>query len=157
MTRNICFTAMASLALLTLATPLLAARSPSPANIVKARQAGLKQLGGAFKTVVDGMRGTPNARQTMQAALKIKQSSQAMYRWFPAGSGPQPGIRAAAKPEIWAQPAEFRAAQDNFVRAASAFQTAAASGNADAIRAAFRPLGGACKGCHDKFRVPDEQ
>ena len=91
-----------------------------------------------------------------QSARTIKNDSVAMRGWFPAGSGPQPGLKTAAKPEIWTKPVEFRAAQDQLARAADGFQAAAAGGNVDAIRAAASALGGSCKNCHDQFRVPDQ-
>jgi cytochrome c556 len=79
-----------------------------------------------------------------------------MRTWFPAGSGPQPGVKTAAKPEIWTRAADFRRAQDAFAAQAVAFQNVANGGNADAIRAAARSLGATCKGCHDQFRVPKD-
>jgi cytochrome c556 len=92
-----------------------------------------------------------------QSARTVKNTSAAMDGWFPAGTGPQPGIKTLAKPEIWSKPAEFQAAKANLARAADVLQTAANSGNADAIKAAFRQVGGACKGCHDTFRTPPPQ
>jgi cytochrome c556 len=90
------------------------------------------------------------------AARQIRNASNAMRNWFPAGSGPQPGVKTAAKPEIWTQAAAFRQKQDAFAAQAVAFQNAANSGNVDAIRAASRSLGATCKGCHDQFRVPKD-
>jgi cytochrome c556 len=79
-----------------------------------------------------------------------------MRGWFPAGSGPQPGVKTAAKPEIWTKPADFRRAQDAFIAQAAAFQNTANGGDVDAIRAGVRSLGATCKGCHDQFRVPKD-
>ncbi len=152
------FSTAAALALICATAPLLAASTPTPAqNAVRTRIAGLKEMGTAFKNAMDGLRGSaPQMILIQQSARTIKNSSQAMFTWFPAGSGPARGLKTAAKPEIWSKPVEFRAAQDGLARAADAFQTAAMSGNADAIRAAARGLGGACKNCHDQFRVPDQ-
>ncbi len=154
------FAAASALLAAALAAPLLAAQpraqGPSPADVVRTRIAGLRELGAAFKNVSDGMRGDPQIILIQQSARQIKNASTAMNGWFPAGSGPQPGIRTASKPEIWSKPAEFNAAKANFARQADAFQAAAASGNANTIRGAFRQLGGTCKGCHDTFRVPEQ-
>lgn len=156
------------LAVAVAATPLLAQSgnrptasraipTPSPADIVKARIAGLRELGAAFKNVSDGLRGEPQLIMIQQSARQIKNTSTAIHGWFPAGTGPQPGVKTLAKPEIWSKPAEFQAAKANFARAADALQAAANGGNVDAIRSAFRQVGGTCKGCHDPFRTPPPQ
>ena len=167
MARKFTTAALAAIALTVAAAPLIAAtsrtaRDPTPApsadEIVRTRIAGYREMGAAFKNVMDGLRGgTPQTILIQQGARTIKATSQAQYRWFPAGSGLVPGRKTLAKPEIWSKPAEFRAAQDGLVRAADGLQAAATSGNADAIRAAARSLGGACKTCHDNFRTPPPQ
>ncbi|MBW8753703.1 MAG: cytochrome c [Sphingomonadales bacterium] len=147
------FRILASLALAGIAAPLLAA----PADQVKTRVAGLRELGAAFKAVNDGLRSpTPQTILIQMSARQIRNAAQQQYNWFPVGSGPQPGVKTAAKAEIWSQPARFRQLQDGFAAQAAAFQTAAGSGNVDAIRAAARSLGGSCKACHDEFRVPKD-
>jgi cytochrome c556 len=140
-------------ALLLLATPLLAA----PADVVRTRVAGLRELGAAFKAVNDGLRGSdPQVMLIQMSARQIVNASRAQYGWFPAGSGPQPGVRTAAKPEVWSQAPRFKAAQDAFAAEALAFQRTAASGDVAALRAGARKLGGTCKGCHDTFKVPQD-
>ena len=154
MTRPIRFT-LAGILALAAAAPALHAAPPPAADIVKTRIAGLRELGAAFKNAMDGLRGgEPQTIMIQQSARQIKSAAQAQYQWFPAGSGPQRGVKTLAKPEIWSKPAEFRAAQDNLAKQADAFQRAAMSGDAAAIRASARALGGTCKGCHDQFRTP---
>jgi len=125
-----------------------------PVEQVKGRVTGFKTLGEAFKSVNDGLRGGQVQAQIVQkAAAQISSAARDQYRWFPAGSGPQSGLKTAAKPEIWTRPAAFRAAQDAFARQAGAFQRIASSGDAAAIKSEARKLGATCKSCHDAFRV----
>jgi cytochrome c556 len=125
----------------------------APADQVRTRVAGLRELGAAFKTVNDGLRTSePQTILIQMAARQIRNASTAMYTWFPAGSGPQAGVKTAAKPEIWTQPARFRQLQDAFASQAAAFQRAAGGSDVNAIRAAARSLGQSCKACHDQFR-----
>lgn len=129
----------------------------APADQIKTRQAGLKQLGAEFKKLNDGLRASsPDVAVLRAAARGIAQAAGKMPGWFPAGSGPKPGLKTAAKAEIWAKPSQFRAAQAAFANQAAALQRAATSGNVDAIKAEGRKLGGTCKGCHDNFRVPQD-
>jgi cytochrome c556 len=147
------FRILASLALAGIAAPLLAA----PADQVRTRVEGLRELGAAFKAVNDGLRGpAPQTIMIQMSARQIANAARAQYNWFPAGSGPQPGVKTAAKPEIWTQAARFRQLQDGFATQVASFQRAAMSGNADAMRTGARSLGGSCKACHDEFRVPKD-
>lgn len=135
-----------------LAAPLLA----SPADTVKSRISAYRELGTAFKGVNDGLRGEPQTVILQQYARQIRNFAKMQYTLFPADSGPQPGVKTLALPAIWAKPAQFKAAQDAFTNQAAAFQKAVSGGNAAAIRAEARKLGGSCKGCHDQFRQPKD-
>ena len=132
------------------AAPLIAAITP--ADQVRTRVANYKQLGAAYKAVNDGVRAGRPPSAIAPAAAQIAAAARAQYRLFPAGSGPQPGVKTAAKREIWTNARGFRAAQDAFARQAATFQRAVAGGNADLTRAESRKLGATCKGCHDQFR-----
>jgi len=101
--------------LTSLAAPLLAA----PADQVRTRS---RELGRAFRAVNDGLRSAqPQPMLIHTSERQIGNASQAMYSWFPARRGPQPGVKAAAKPEIWTQVAQFRQKQDAFAAQAAAF------------------------------------
>jgi cytochrome c556 len=69
---------------------------------------------------------------------------------FPAGSAVDD---SQALPVIWEQPEEFQKAIQTAENATAAFSEAVAAGNKDAIGAAFRDVGAACRGCHDRFRL----
>lgn len=135
------------------AVPLLAA----PIDSVRARINGYRELGAALKNANDALRGSePQIIMIQQSAREIQNAARAQYQWFPAGTGPNAAWKTAAKPEIWTQAAQFRAAQDNFARAAEAFRSAAAGGNAAAMRTSARALGATCKSCHDRFRAEEK-
>lgn len=123
------------------------------ADQIRARVAGFRQLGAAYKSVNDGLRAGDLAK-VRQASGQIGNTARGIYAWFPRGSAAAPGVKTLAKAEIWTRGAEFRAAADAFSRQAQAFQRAAASGNLDAIRGESRKLGATCKGCHDTFKLP---
>jgi cytochrome c556 len=72
---------------------------------------------------------------------------------FPAGSDVED---SEALPIIWEQPEEFQKAIDNAEKATAAFREAVAGGDKANIGAAFRDVGAACRGCHDRFRVDDD-
>ena len=58
-----------------------------------------------------------------------------------------------AKPEIWSDNAKFKAAADKMQGEMAKLAAAGKTGNLDAIKAAFGPVGASCKACHDNFRA----
>lgn len=72
---------------------------------------------------------------------------------FPEGSNVGD---SEALPAIWERPDEFAEAISEAEEATAAFQEAVATGDRAAIGAAFRDVGAACRGCHDRFRVDDD-
>lgn len=72
---------------------------------------------------------------------------------FPPGSNVGD---SEALPAIWDDPEEFAKAVARVAQATAAFSEAASAGDADAIDAAFRDVGAACRGCHDRFRKDDD-
>lgn len=143
-----CFVAFGAL----IAPPVLAAAS----DIVRTRITSYRELGAAFKSVNDGLRGAPQTVLLQQAARQIRNAAKQQYTLFPAGSGPQPGVKTAAKAAIWSNPAKFKALQDGFALQADVFHKAVSSGNPAIMRAETRKLGATCKACHDQFREKEE-
>lgn len=72
---------------------------------------------------------------------------------FPEGSNVGD---SEALPAVWEQPEEFAEAIAAAEEATAAFQEAVATGDRSKIGAAFRDVGNACRGCHDRFRVDDD-
>jgi len=140
---------LAILATALAAVPLLAAA----ADDVRSRIAAYRELGIASKNAKDELaKGSPNVMIVQMAAREIGNAAKAMPGWFPNGTGPQPGVKTRAKPEIWTKAGEFKAAQNVFVAQAAVFMKAAASGDMEAMRAEHRKLASTCTNCHNNFR-----
>lgn len=126
----------------------------SAADVIKARQQGYKAQGAAFKTINDELKkGSPNIAAIRSSAKVIADTGAAQYRWFPRGSGPEAGVKTAAKPEIWSDAAGFSAAQKAFQAEANRLSQAAAKGDLGALRPQVGATGRSCASCHNKFRV----
>ena len=122
-----------------------------------ARHENYKQVGGAFKAISDQARtGSPDKAVVLANAQKLSTLAGQMPTWFPKGSGTESGVKTDAKPEIWKDPQGFAAAIKRLQTESAKLQQVAATGDAAALKAQFQATGGACKGCHDKFRVPDK-
>ena len=121
-----------------------------------ARHDSFEQIGDAMKSIGDELKGEkPDVAKIQAAALTINSMAPKVETWFPAGSGPQDGIKTDAKQDIWTKPEEFKTAAAAFVAEAAKFNTTAQAGDLAAIGAGMQALGGTCKGCHDKFKSGD--
>ena len=119
----------------------------------RARHAKFEELGAAFKSLNDQLKGgKPNFTEIKADAAKVAALAPQIKDWFPAGSGPQDGKRTEAKAEVWTRPAEFQQAADRMVAAAQALTATVATGDTAAMGASAKTVGGACKACHDRFK-----
>ncbi|MDD3799067.1 MAG: cytochrome c [Novosphingobium sp.] len=125
----------------------------SIADAVSVRKANFKEIGGAFKTVNDELKtGAPDINTVGPAAKDIARRAALVKDHFPAGSGPESGLKTKAKAEIWSNPTEFGKYTAALARSAKALDTAARSGDLAAMTKARDALGKTCKGCHSQFR-----
>ena len=91
------------------------------------------------------------AADNLLAAASMKNSAM-----WPGGSGADNAALAGktrAKGEIWSTYPKVSEKSKDLVKAATAMAAAAGDG-LEAVRANIGAVGGACKGCHEPFRVP---
>jgi cytochrome c556 len=133
---------------------LAAAANPAAVQkLVDARTAHYKEIGKAAKAIHDELgQSQPNLATVQTNARVIEALAAQIPTWFPAGSGPQPGVKTEALPIIWQQQPLFKQRAAGLAAAAHELAAASVSGNLDATKAATSNLFGACKGCHDTFR-----
>lgn len=130
------------------------AQDMSNEDYVKSRIAQYREIGTWFKAISDEMkRPEPRPSTIRTAALGINRLAKRHYGWFRAGSGPESGEKTKAKAVIWSRPQEFKAAQDRFMSASTAFLNAANStSDPKTLGPQFKALGQSCANCHDTFR-----
>lgn len=128
-----------------------------PEPIIEGRQAGLRDIGSAFKNIGDQLKSSSPSLATISSnARQIEELARQQQFWFPAGTGPESDIETLAKPEIWQSPAEFQKLQQAFDEHARKLVQVAAAGSVPAIQAQWRELGKTCKSCHDQFREEEQ-
>jgi cytochrome c556 len=120
------------------------------------RHEHFEALGKDFKAVGDELKKTAaNVEAIRTHTAAINAAAPRVRTWFPAGSGPQDGVKTHALATVWSEPDEFARAAARLTDAAAALDAAAQSGDLAAVRGAMPPLGQACKACHDRFRHKD--
>lgn len=145
----------AVLALALVATGASLAVAASPAETIAARQANFKKMGGAMKVIKDELGGGADKAKMAGAARTIAAMARAQGPMFPKGTGPGAGVKTDALPAIWTDRATFDGHARKLVVEADKLVAVAGSGNAAAVGAQFKVVGGTCGGCHKAFRADD--
>lgn len=128
----------------------------SAADSVKARQQHFKELGGAAKAIGDQFKsGSPDAAIVKAQAAKLSQLAATLPTWFPAGTGPEAGVKTRALPVIWTDGPGFSAAAKNLAVETAKLNALASAGDVAGAGAQMQAVGAACGGCHKKYRGPE--
>lgn len=134
-----------------------AAGGPSPAKqAVNVRKAAFTLIGNNFKPIADAAQGKAEYNQAdiEKRAKRLVVLSDILDGSFPEGSNlGEPDSKA--RPEIWAQKADFdKKLKDFQEHAANLAKVAATESTAsDKFKEAFGAVGKDCKGCHDSFKA----
>lgn len=129
-------------------------KNPSPATkAAYVRHENYQKLGKAFKSLNDELKkDAPDKAVVAANANAMLTLANSLPTWFPRGSGVEARPMSEAKANIWTDAAGFTAAASALQVQVSKLNQAAMSGDMNAVKAQVRPTGGACKGCHDKYR-----
>lgn len=126
--------------------------------IIKEREENFEAIGKAFKAVRGQLDAdSPDFALIAAKATDINTRAQAIPNHFPAGTSTADGFKTEALPVIWEKPEEFKAAAQKLVDESAKLASLAPGGDKAAVAAQAMAMGGACKGCHDTFRLDDEK
>ncbi len=132
---------------------LLVGAAPPGATAARERHERFETIGRAFKGVQDQLKRRPVNQVALRNTTAVLTTLASRTKsWFPAGSGPQDGIKTDALPAAWTNRAELDRLADRFAAAAGSLAAAAESGDAVRIQAAVTATGETCKNCHTQFR-----
>jgi cytochrome c556 len=146
-----------SIAALLAAGTLFLVAAVDPHVAIPKRQDGMKQIGRTFKGINDQLKAsTPDAQALKLGSAQLAQLAKQVPSWFPAGTGPETGVKTEVKANVWTNPADFHAKAAAFASAADALAAGAAkSGDPAVLTPLVRQVGGACKACHETYKTPD--
>lgn len=125
--------------------------------LLKAREENFEAIGKAFKVVRGELeKNAPNFALIAASAADINNRAVKIEGHFPAGTSTADGVKTEALPAIWEKPEAFKAASQKLVDESAKLVTLAGAGDKAAVSAQAMAMGGACKGCHDQFRLDDK-
>lgn len=124
-----------------------------PGQPVTKRRALLHETMRTFEPMGIMVRGrSPYVAANFQTlADKLQTLSTQPWEYFSPGSTYAP---SRATPAVWQQSAQFKQAQDAYIKAAASLAVAAKTGNMDVIRPAYEHVSDSCAACHKAFRGP---
>jgi cytochrome c556 len=126
--------------------------------VLKERHDNFEGIGDAFKAVRGELdKDAPDFTLIAAKAGDINTRAKLIETHFPAGTSVDDGFKTEALPSIWQKPEEFKAAAQKLVDESAKLVTVAGEGDKAATGAQAMAMGGACKGCHDKFRLDDKK
>lgn len=139
-----------------LAAAVLVAAGPMAGAVDSALEAikARKAIFDGNKNAMQAIKGVLDAGLSLEAvvahARSIEDGARRLPALFPAGS--EKGGDTKARPEIWMSMDDFEVRLTDLGAKAQTLAAAAAAGDQTGVAAAFRALGGACKGCHDEYK-----
>lgn len=134
----------------TLSLPAMA-QFQKPEDAIKYRKAAFTVMATHFGRIgaMASDKAPFDAKVAAENAAIVETMSKLPWAGFVAGSDKG---ETRAKPEIWAEQAKFKKGADDMQAAVAQLNTAAKTGNLDAIKTAFGAAGKSCKACHDAYR-----
>lgn len=125
---------------------------------IKERHDNFEEIGDAFKAVRGELeKDAPDFALITAKATDINARAQRIDGLFPAGTSTEDGFKTEALPAIWQKPEEFKAASQKLVDESAKLASLAGGGDKAAVGTQAMAMGGACKGCHDQFRLDDKK
>ena len=130
-----------------------AAQFQKPEDAIKYRQAAFTVMSTHFGRIAAMAQGKApfDAKAAADNAAIVVEMSKLPYTAF--GEGTDKGLPQRAKPEVWKEPAKFKAAAEKMQGEVVKLDAAAKRGSLDAIKTAAGAVGQSCKACHDDFRA----
>jgi cytochrome c556 len=131
-----------------------AAATPAPdlAQVVKNRQALMRQQFRDLKTIKDYLDGKGDQAAAVAAADELTRTVPKVPDMFPPGTEmAAPKGKFRPKPAVWTDKEKFAAAQKTVVDQIGVLAAAVKAGDKPKITAAFNDVDG-CDACHKDFR-----
>jgi cytochrome c556 len=125
------------------------AQFKKPEDAIKYRQSAFTVMANSFGKIGAVVKGEAPFNKDEVAKNAAVVSTLSSLPWQAFGPGTEGGN---ALPGVWSDNAKFKSASEKMQLAVASLNTAAQSGDQEAIKKAFGAAGATCKGCHDDFK-----
>jgi cytochrome c556 len=122
-------------------------------DIIKTREADMKEMGKSLKAIKGIIDADGNAADVVAPANKIAEVAGLIPSLFPKGSDQG---KTGALPVIWEKWDEFTKHADDLKSEATMLASAGQSGDLATVRAQFDKTAKMCGACHKEFRKKED-
>jgi cytochrome c556 len=121
---------------------------------VELRQSVFKLIGWSFDPVGGMLKNKVafDAATVQKSAARLEVLAPMINEAFANNTSKVAGLKTKAREGIWTNNADFKAKNDDLVKASAALSAAAKGGDKKAVLQAAAAVGKACGACHDSFR-----
>ena len=130
-------------------TGIAYAQFKKPEDAIKYRQSAFTVMANSFGKIGAVVKGEAPFNKDEVAKNAAVVATISTLPWQAFGPGTEGGN---ALPAVWSDNAKFKSAGEKMQVAVANLNTAAQSGDQEAIKKAFGAAGATCKGCHDDFK-----
>jgi cytochrome c556 len=134
---------------LVVGTGIAYAQFKKPEDAIKYRQSAYTVMANSFGKIGAVVKGEVPFNKDEVAKNAAVVAMLSTLPWQAFGPGTEGGN---ALPAVWSDNAKFKAAGEKMQLAVVNLNTAAQSGDQEAIKKAFGAAGATCKNCHDDFK-----
>ena len=129
------------------------AASPETIRLISHRQTELRRMSAAMRVIGRFLKAEGANVADVGAAAEVIRAVSVVFTpaMFPEGSGVGAG-RSAARPELWQEWDIFKERATKLQTASARLIAAAATGNAEAVKAPIQDIAQACGSCHELYR-----
>jgi cytochrome c556 len=136
---------------------IVCARAGAPAkaaDLVHYRQSVMSLIGWNFSPLAAMTKGKTawDAKEFALRAERVRSLSTQALDGFTGGPA-NGGVETDAKPDIWADFADFRSHLDDLVTEAKALDETARGGDEAKMKEQFHKTAETCKACHEKYKA----
>lgn len=124
---------------------------PSPQQIVDVRRVGMRLAAADIQLMRTAAEKGADIRPMARAARGLEEWGAVLPALFPAGTGPD-AVQTRARPEIWADRADFEQRARDFAMASAQLAQAAAANDMAAGQIAWDATWESCNACHARYR-----
>ncbi len=147
---------IASLLCASMSVSTARAEDPSAAQkAVEIRQSVLKLIGWNFAPTIGPMMANKmkfDAAVVQKNAARLQVLAPMIPDAFELDTHQVAGLKTRARADIWTHMADFKAKDDDLIKAVAALVTVAKNGDEGAFRQGALVVTQACRACHDSYR-----
>jgi cytochrome c556 len=121
------------------------------ADLIKTREGAMETLEGVVKDMKKAAEANQDLAPFEPRVLSVIERLKPFKSYFPAGSGPESGVKTCALPGLWTNPEQFDKGHSNLMAQLEKLSASLRGSDKDDMKAQYVATGRTCSaGCHGR-------